>query len=94
MSSRDVQEGAFCTKYCGYHSFFNTATGPYLFAFVGNPARCPDSCLYLNKIASPNLDVGVDGAINIMAREIAETMTNPYHNAWFDLIGYENADKW
>lgn len=94
LSSQDVNEGAFCTKYCGYHSYFNTGPQNYLFSFVGNPARCPNNCLFLNKIVSPTNDIGVDGAVNIMARELVETMTNPYFNGWFDWIGYENGEKW
>ena len=36
---------------------------------------------------------GVDGAINVIAHELEESVTDPDGNAWYDFIGRENTDK-
>jgi len=35
--------------------------------------------------------VGIDGSVSILAHEIAETISDPLGNGWFDASGAENA---
>ena len=42
---------------------------------------------------SPNNNVGADAMASIVAHELEEAATDPDLNAWWDVRGYENADK-
>jgi len=103
----DVMEsafgGAFCTLFCGYHTFSNTivAGEDIKYSFVGNPAKCPSGCdgnvaVYGDK-TSPNQDVGADGAVSIMFHELSESVTDPLvtstaYSAWGAGTCGENGD--
>jgi hypothetical protein len=92
LTSADVNEtSGFCTQYCGWHTSATINGRDIKFAFIGNPARCPSACT--NGTASPNGDVGADGAASIVAHELEEATTDPDLNAWYDTRGQENADK-
>ncbi|PYT19407.1 MAG: hypothetical protein DMG59_00390, partial [Acidobacteria bacterium] len=38
-------------------------------------------------------NAGADGMASIIAHELEEATTDPDLNAWYDVRGYENADK-
>jgi hypothetical protein len=91
-------QNGFCAAYCGWHSRFTYTNAKVStdikYAWVGNPAKCPTNCAPVqNEQASPNGDVGVDAAVNTIAREISEAVTDPDSNAWYDSSGNEIADK-
>jgi hypothetical protein len=93
LSSSDVYHtSGLCTRFCGFHqhALINGAGIRYL--FVGNTARCLTKCAPQWK-TSPNGNPGVDGMVSIIAHELSEAVTDPDHNAWMDLRGFENADK-
>ncbi len=96
-TGRASQDG-FCTSYCGWHTSFtytnaNVSTD-IKYAWVGDPARCTANCAPTqNENASPNGDVGADGAVSVIAHEISEAVTDPDLNAWYDSAGNEIADK-
>ncbi|RUS16953.1 hypothetical protein BC937DRAFT_90607 [Endogone sp. FLAS-F59071] len=53
------------------------------YAMITNPKQlCPGACASGNPIMSPNGDVGIDAMINVMAHELAETVTDPELNAY------------
>jgi hypothetical protein len=68
----------FCSRVCGAHSgsAANTLCGNNIkVAWGGNPASCLTKCAGQN--VGPNGNAGVDGLINIIAHELAETITDP-----------------
>ena len=92
LTSSDVDESTgFCTAYCGWHNHDSSSGTDIKFAFVGNPESCLSACAAQNP--SPNGDAGIDGMASIIAHELAEMLTDPDINAWFDTNGNEMADK-
>jgi len=85
-------QSGFCTQYCGWHTYARSGGVDIKYGFVGNPAKCPSSCAS-QTTNSPNGDIGADGAVSIIAHELAESATDPLINAWYDAGGAENADK-
>ncbi|CAI5957495.1 unnamed protein product [Closterium sp. NIES-65] len=89
---------AFCSHYCGWHSFTQGTDGrPLIISFVGNAVnQCPEGCIppYLNQpgAVAPNGDAGMDGMVSVLAHELAEATSSPFLATWFDDQGEENAD--
>jgi hypothetical protein len=92
LTSSDVAErSGFCTQYCGWHTAGTPSAGHIRYSFVGNAARCLNSCAAQS--TSPNGNPGVDGMLSVVAHELEEATTDPDLNAWYDSSGAENADK-
>jgi hypothetical protein len=92
LTSADVNEtSGFCTQYCGWHTYGSIAGANIKYSFVGNPDRCPSACSA--QTTSPSGNAGADGMASIIAHELAEAVTDPNLNAWYDSQGMENADK-
>jgi hypothetical protein len=92
LTSADVNEtSGFCTQYCGWHSYGSIAGANIKYSFVGNPDRCPSACSA--QTTSPSGNAGADGMASVIAHELAEAVTDPNFNAWYDNQGMENADK-
>ena len=72
---------SFCNNFCGYHTY--NPRNLLKFAFVGNSARCINSCAASNIGIGPNGNAGADGMANVIAHELNETVTDPLLNAWF-----------
>jgi len=87
--------GGFGTQYCAYHTHgtVTIGTSKYVVLYAAMPydAAYPGACT--NASTSPNGDVGADAEVNTLAHETEETTTDMMANAWFDVRGYENADK-
>jgi hypothetical protein len=91
LPTADVSEGNFCKTNCGFHTYTQWGSSWYTYIFVGNPGQCPNVCpLYT---PSPNDLPDGDEMVNILGHELAETVTDPYVDAWYDAQGEENADK-
>lgn len=91
LTSPDVTEGHFCTRYCGYHTQETFSSTDIKYSFVGNPAtQCPNSCSA--QTVTPNGNLGADAMANVMAHELSETVTDPDLDAWFDSMGNEVGD--
>ncbi|HVE57635.1 MAG TPA: hypothetical protein VNB22_12450 [Pyrinomonadaceae bacterium] len=91
-SSNVTASSGFCTQYCGWHTRGTTSGyGNVRYSFVGNAARCINSCAA--QTVSPNGNAGIDGAISVLTHELEEATTDPDLNAWYDSSGAENADK-
>ncbi|HEV8215698.1 MAG TPA: hypothetical protein VGP95_07690, partial [Gemmatimonadaceae bacterium] len=83
--------GGFGTQYCAYHYHGTVSAGTVLYAAMPYNQQYPGICT--NGTASPNGDAGADAEVNTLAHEVEETTTDQMGNAWFDVRGYENADK-
>ena len=83
----DVTQSGFCTQFCGWH-FFN---GIYKYISVGVPPTSGCGGCF-SQGTSPNGNAAVDSAVSVIAHELAETVTDPNLDAWYNSNYYENAD--
>lgn len=93
--SSTMGTSAFLTNYCGYHGYFGTSATKY--AFIGDPSASLGSCAG-QTANSPHSSLGhnltaSDAMVSVIIHEIEETATDPFLNAWYDKLGYENGDK-
>jgi hypothetical protein len=92
LTSADVTASSgFCTKYCGWHTYGRISGLNIKYSFVGDPTRCPSSCMQQAK--GPNGTTGADGMASVISHELEEAASDPQLNAWYDRTGMENADK-
>lgn len=92
LTSQDVTASSgFCTQYCGFHTNGIISGSDIKYAFVGNAARCLSACA--PQSVSPNGNAGADAMALTMGVQMADTVTDPDHNAWFDCSGAEVGDK-
>lgn len=63
----------------------------HYYGYVGDPRRCGLGCSMQH--VGPNGPSPADGMVSIIAHELAEVVTDPYADAWYDASGLENADK-
>ncbi len=88
------------SAYCAYHSAFNR-TGETVYATMPFPiyrSNTGSSCTDENlggdgKVQSPTGDVDADVEISPLSHELAEAITDPDGDAWYDSSGYENGDE-
>ena len=97
LTSADVAlTSGFCKDYCGWHASGTLAAGDTTvrFAFVGDPAGCArvSACTPLSAATAPNA-LGADAMASVLLHELAEAVTDPDLDAWYDRDGLENADK-
>ncbi len=92
LTSADVNAtSGFCTRYCGWHTYGTYNKVSVKYSFVGDSTRCPNACMA--QTTGPNGNAGADGMASVIAHELAEAVTDPQLNAWYDANGAENADK-
>ena len=91
LTSSNINKTGFCSQYCGWHTDANIGGNIIKYSFVGNAARCLNSCAA--QTVGPNGNAGVDGMLSVVAHELEEATTDPQLNAWYDSSGAENADK-
>jgi len=89
--------GGFGTQYCAYHYHgnvnINGTTKVVLYAAMPYNYAYPSACTSGLAAANGTADPGADYEVNTLGHEIEETTTDLMGNAWFDVRGYENADK-
>ncbi len=81
--------GGFGTQYCAYHSFFIDGLGrnvkyaamPYANDYVITSTAA--GCSEVGYAGSPNSDPAADAEVNLLAHELAETITDENGNAWW-----------
>jgi len=100
ISGPSVQESSgFCGSYCGWHSNHSFLGNDIKFAFVGDTDRCPQACATGSLVQGvwyqdcPSSNCAADGIANFLTHEIAEAITDPDGNAWYDSGIHEIADK-
>jgi hypothetical protein len=92
LTSKEVTEtSGFCTQYCAWHTHGTINGQDIKYGFIGNPAQCPSACSVQS--ATPNGNFAADSMANLIAHELAESVTDSDLDAWYDRRGYENADK-
>ncbi len=93
LTSADVEEtSGFCTDYCSWHHHAKIGRVDVKYAFLGNPAHCPEAC-ELVPGNTPNGDAAADAMVAGLAARINEMVTNPDGDGWFDEAGLESTDK-
>ena len=94
LTSADVRESSgFLTTYCGWHDYSTVAVAnDTKYAFIGDASRNLSVCAG-QTAASPNGNPAGDAMVSVIAHELEEAVTDPILNAWYDIRGYENADK-
>ncbi|KAJ7968243.1 Protein EXORDIUM-like [Quillaja saponaria] len=96
LTAKDVAVDGFCLNRCGTHGSTPAVNGRKRVAYVwvGNSeTQCPGQCAWpfhqpiygpqTPPLVAPNGDVGVDGIIINLATLLAGTVTNPFHNGYF-----------
>ena len=83
--------GGFGSQYCAYHTHGSNAAGTFFYAAMPYNQQYVSGCT--SQLASPNSDVAANSELNTLAHEIEETTTDNMGNAWYDVLGNENADK-
>jgi Phosphate-induced protein 1 conserved region len=91
LTSVDVTKSGFLTSYCGWHTHGAIGGVDIKYSFVGNPGS--NSACSVQTSVSPNGNPGADAMASVIAHELEEAATDPNLNAWYDVRGYENADK-
>ena len=100
LTSADVAlTSGFCADYCGWHASgtLGAEETTVRFAFVGDPSGCArvSACTPLSAATAPNgaRALGADAMASVLLHELAEAVTDPDLDAWYDRDGLENADK-
>jgi hypothetical protein len=91
-----VADGAtqICLTCCNFHGSGMVLGIPFRFAFVGNPARCPNGCAsQFEGAASPNANFAADAMVAWLAHALSAVVTNPTDQGWYDRYGLENSEK-
>ncbi|EOA13752.1 hypothetical protein CARUB_v10026839mg [Capsella rubella] len=98
LTAKDVTVEGFCMNRCGTHGSSGSkprrAANGAAYVWVGNSETlCPGYCAWpfhqpiygpqTPPLVSPNGDVGVDGMIINLATLLANTVTNPFNNGYF-----------
>ncbi|GMH21853.1 hypothetical protein Nepgr_023696 [Nepenthes gracilis] len=92
LTAEDVAVEGFCMSSCGFHG--SDRETKEVFIWVGNSAsQCPGQCgwpfhqpIYgpqSQPLGAPNGDVGVDAMVVNIASILANTVTNPFGNGYY-----------
>ncbi|KAG4165268.1 hypothetical protein ERO13_A13G068600v2 [Gossypium hirsutum] len=93
LTAKDVAVDGFCMR-CGTHGSNRVGRVRGTFIWVGNSeTQCPGQCAWpfhqpiygpqTPPLVAPNGDVGIDGMIITLATLLANTVTNPFNNGYF-----------
>lgn len=102
LGSADVSSNAtgFCVPGAQPHHSRGVVLGTsFVYAYVGNPNRCPTvgAAQFMaadgTRLPTPNGNFGADAMASTIAHVLDGTVTNPAGSGWFDRYGLENADK-
>ena len=98
MGGSDVSEtSGFCKTYCSFHTYSTLVMGDTTtvikYGFVGDAARCPNACAWQETGPNGSANLAADAAVNLIAHELGDAVTDPQLNGWYDRLDEENADK-
>ena len=86
------------SQYCAYHSSVEAGGGavysvePFPARSSGN-GRCDLGLVTTGSPQAPNGDLVFDSAASPYSHEVAEAITDPYGDGWYDSVGNENGDE-
>ena len=92
LTATNVDVSGFLTLFCGYHSYYSLPNMDIKYALIGDPSLNMSGCVSQVTI-SPNGNPAADGMASVVAHELIEPISDPLLDAWYDELGYENADK-
>ncbi|KAL2893752.1 Protein EXORDIUM [Bienertia sinuspersici] len=92
LTADDVAVQGFCMSNCGSHGLVPKKKSTFI--WVGNSmSQCPGQCAWPfhqpiygpqdSLLVAPNADVGVDGMVVNIAKLLADTVTNPFGNGYY-----------
>ena len=92
LTAQDVAVDGFCMSRCGLHG--SDARAGTAYVWVGNSAtQCPGQCAWpfhqplygpqTSALVPPSGDVGMDGMVINIASMVAGTVTNPFHDGFY-----------
>jgi hypothetical protein len=91
VATPDIHVEGFVSEYCAFHHSVDYTGTSVEFAFIGGAARSPQRCA--PQAVGPNGTLGADAMASLLAAMLANTVTDPNLNAWYDRLGLEIADK-
>src|SRR6185369_2227716 len=102
IASSDI--GSNATGLCSpgaspHHGYFPYQGQQLKYGFVGNAGRCPSVAAAQffgangSQLPTPNGNLAADAMVATVKHVLDTTITDPFHSAWFDGFGLENADK-
>lgn len=85
--------------WCAYHAYAPGIVdgAEVTYAIAADPSvsildQCSGNLAIYHDKVSPNFDIGMDSVADSLMHELAETVSDPYINAWFTFTGEEMAD--
>ena len=102
FASADISANAmgFCaTGASPFHDVGIVNGSPVVYAFVGNPGRCPAVAAPQfvaadgTRLTTPNGSFAGDAMVTNLAHVLNTTLTDPWSDGWYDRYGLENSDK-
>jgi hypothetical protein len=102
FTSADIsanQMGFCATGAPPFHDVGIVNGSPVVYAFLGNPNRCPAVAAPQfvatdgTHLTTPNGSFAGDAMVTNLAHVLNTTLTDPWSDGWYDRYGLENADK-
>ena len=83
-----------CSSFCGWHSYAQAGGAAIKFGLVldSSSAACGACRSVATPAQAPNGDVAGDSMASVLAHEMAEALTDPLANGWYDAAGNEVGD--
>jgi len=91
LASPDVAASGQVESYCAMHGTSDFYSHRWPFIYIGGPARSTVRCS--PQPVGPNGTINGDGMAYLLAAQLADILTDPFLNAWYDRLGLEVADK-
>ena len=92
LTATNVNVNGFLTLFCGYHDYYSLPSMDIKYSLIGDPSLNMSGCVSQLDV-SPNGNPAADGMASVLAHELVEPISDPLLDAWFDELGFENADK-
>ena len=92
LTATNVSVNGFLTLFCGYHDYYSLPSMDIKYSLIGDPSLNMSVCVSQLDV-SPNGNPAADGMASVLAHELIEPISDPLLDAWFDELGFENADK-
>ncbi len=92
LASKEIKQSpGFCRQYCGWYTYGEINDRDMRYSFVGGAQQCASACPKPSVSQGSNL--GADAMANMVAHELAESISDPNLNPWFDQLREGAPDK-